>query len=272
MFLLFALGVAASLLVGSMLLMEYGRRLGAEQVARTGNPVTGLGAVESAVFALMGLLLAFAISGGLQRFDERRQLLVQEANAVSSAYGLADLLQDGAKDRIRSELKSYLEARIALFELPVGYSILDGQEIYSHEQQAKIDQHRHQVWEDAVTSCRETPNTVACVLLLPALNRVFEAARLRSGVNERHPPTIVHIMLFGLGLGGSLLAGFGMGASGSRSWLHLLTFASALAVTLYVITDLEFPRVGIIVVGDFDHFLKDVLADMNRGQPAAPPN
>jgi hypothetical protein len=72
-------------------------------------------------------------------------------------------------------------------------------------------------------------------------------------------------MLFGLGLGGSLLAGFGMGASGSRSWLHMLTFAGALAIALYVITDIEFPRVGLVRVDNFDHFLSDVLEQMKRG-------
>jgi hypothetical protein len=48
--------------------------------------MAGLTTVEGAVFALIGLLLAFTISGALQRFDERRQLVIQEANAVSTAY------------------------------------------------------------------------------------------------------------------------------------------------------------------------------------------
>ncbi|MGC1747998.1 MAG: hypothetical protein WA778_08390 [Pseudolabrys sp.] len=45
--------------------------------------MAGLTTVEGAVFALIGLLLAFTISGALQRFDERRQLVIQEANAVA---------------------------------------------------------------------------------------------------------------------------------------------------------------------------------------------
>ena len=49
-------------------------------------------------------------------------------------------------------------------------------------------------------------------------------------------------MLFGLGLGGLCLAGFGMAAAETRSWVHMVTFATALAIALYVITDIEFPR------------------------------
>ena len=69
-------------------------------------------------------------------------------------------------------------------------------------------------------------------------------------------------MLFGLGLAASTLAGFGMAASKSRSWLHMMTFAGALSVTLYVITDIEFPRLGLITVEYYDGFLYQVLAQM----------
>jgi fructose-1-phosphate kinase PfkB-like protein len=65
--------------------------------------------------------------------------------------------------------------------------------------------------------------------------------------------------LFGLALGGSLLAGFSMAASKSQSLIHIVTFAAALAVTLYIVTDIEFPRMGLIRVGSFDHFLSDTL-------------
>jgi hypothetical protein len=90
----------------------------------------------------------------------------------------------------------------------------------------------------------------------------FDIARLRGGAAEKHPPHIVYVMLFGLGLGGSLLAGFGMAAAKARSWIHMVGFAATLAATLYVITDLEFPRLGLVRIDDFDHFLVDVYEKM----------
>jgi hypothetical protein len=53
-------------------------------------------------------------------------------------------------------------------------------------------------------------------------------------------------MLFGLGLGCSLLAGFGMAASAGHSWIHMVLFAATLTVALYVVTDMEYPRLGLI--------------------------
>ena len=69
-------------------------------------------------------------------------------------------------------------------------------------------------------------------------------------------------MLFGLGLGCSLLAGFGMAASAGRSWIHMLIFAGTLTVALYVVTDMEYPRLGLIRIENFDHFLADAYNQM----------
>jgi hypothetical protein len=77
-FLLFSSAVAVTFFISSLILMNWGRRLGARYLVCEGAPtVTGLNAIEGAVFALMGLVLAFAISGALQRFDERKPSLHQ---------------------------------------------------------------------------------------------------------------------------------------------------------------------------------------------------
>jgi hypothetical protein len=87
----------------------------------------------------------------------------------------------------------------------------------------------------------------------------FEAATPRSGANQRHPPQAIYLMLFGVALRGSLLAGLFMAASKSQSLIHIVMFAAALAVTLYIVTDIEFPRMGLIRVTSFDHFLSETL-------------
>lgn len=65
---------AASWLVGMLLMMEIGRRAGLRRLARDPEKgMAGLGAIEGAVFALFGLLIAFTFSGGASRLDSRRQ-------------------------------------------------------------------------------------------------------------------------------------------------------------------------------------------------------
>lgn len=258
-FMLFALGAALAMFGGSVLLMNYGRRLGMRHMREDGrNSMVGLNAVEGAVFALLGLLLAFALSGALQRFDERRQLILQEANAIRAAYDRLDVLEGDARHELKAELKEYLNQRLELYRLPITFSISKGASVYSSEQQDKIAALRSTVWQGAVINCSKSTNTSACSLLLPVLTAAFDAALLRTGAAERHPPQIIYMMLFGLGLGGSLLAGFGMAASPKRSWMHILTFAAAMSIALYIITDIEFPRAGLIRVDYFDCYLEDL--------------
>jgi hypothetical protein len=263
-FLLFAVGAALAMFVGSLALIEAGRRLGLRRLAQEGTgAMAGLSAIEGAVFALMGLLLAFTLSGALQRFDERRTLILREANAIGTAYDRLGLLDEQSRVDLRAKLKSYLTERLRLDQLPIGFSIIEDRSIFDAGELRKTAEVKRQVWDGAVTACSRMPTTVPCNLILPAVNVAFEAARDRAGANERHPPRILYIMLFSLGLGGSLLAGFGMGASQKRSLTHMITFAAAMSVALYIITDIEFPRQGLITVAYFDSFLEQVLNSMN---------
>ncbi len=53
-----------------------------------------------------------------------------------------------------------------------------------------------------------------------------------------------------------------MAATKTRSWVHMMIFAGALAVALFVVTDLEYPRLGFIRVDSFDHFTKALYDQM----------
>lgn len=160
------------------------------------------------------------------------------------------------------KLKDYVRARIDLYRIAHDFSLRDRTEIFSPEQQDKILGLKAKVWDAAVTACPQAGFRPACAQALPALTSAFEVARLRVGASQKHPPQIVYAMLFGLGLGGSLLAGFGMAAATARSWIHMVVFAATLTVTLYAITDMEYPRLGLIRIESFDHFLVDAHQQM----------
>lgn len=260
-FYLFSGGVALLILGGSLILLDIGRRIGRSYLQKQGvDSMPGLNAVEGAVFALMGLLLAFAISGALQRFDERRSLVMQEAVAWKTAGDRLLLLDTAAQERLRPKLIAYADARLKIYKEPIDFSFTDQAAAYSREALQKAKLLRDELWRDAASVCPFGISNTGCVLFLPSLSAMFEAADLRRGANERHPPQAIYIMLFGLALGASLLAGFSMAAAKSQSLVHMAIFATALAVTLYIVTDIEFPRMGAIRVDYFDHFLVEALA------------
>src|SRR5574338_642401 len=79
--------VFAIIFAPTLILIQIGRRLGARRRALDPEgAASGLGSIEGAVFGLMGLLLAFTFSGAASRFEARRQLIVQETNAIGTAY------------------------------------------------------------------------------------------------------------------------------------------------------------------------------------------
>jgi len=124
-FALFALAIAAVFFASSLVLLNYGRHLGLRYLRQQNEAanMAGLTTVEGAVFALIGLLLAFTISGALQRFDERRQLVVQEANAASTAYDRLGLFEGDVGRNLQTKLKDYVEARIDLYRMPHDFSL-----------------------------------------------------------------------------------------------------------------------------------------------------
>jgi hypothetical protein len=263
MFAFFSVGVATVFFVTSLVLLNYGRQLGLRHLRQEGaDSMAGLRTAEGAVFALIGLLVAFTVSGALQRFDERRQLVIQEANAISTAYDRLGLFEGDLARNLQSKLKDYTQARIELYQTSHDFSLWGGEELWPREQQDKILERKNKLSDATVAACPEANYRPACPLVLLALANAFEVARLRLGAAEKHPPHIVYIMLFGLGLGGSLLAGFGMATTKARSWIHMVIFAGALTLTLYVITDMEFPRLGLIRIENFDYFLVQVHDQM----------
>src|SRR5262249_15418878 len=100
MFALFSITLTAAFFAGSLLLLNYGRRLGLRYL-KAGESMAGLATVEGAVFALIGLLVAFTVSGALQRYDERRLMVVQEASAVSTAYDRLGLFEEDTAHNLR---------------------------------------------------------------------------------------------------------------------------------------------------------------------------
>jgi hypothetical protein len=102
------------------------------------------------------------------------------------------------------------------------------------------------------------------MLILPAIGRMTSIATERTVALKMHPPTIIFGMLAGLMLASSLLAGYGMAGGKSRNWVHMAAFVAILAVTFYVIRDLEFPRLpGLVGMSEIDNVMVDLRKSMH---------
>ena len=103
-FIVFSGVVSFTLLVACLGLLEIGRNVGKGHLATSGT-TAGFANVETAVFGLLGLLLAFTFSGALTRFDERRQLIVEEVFLQNNFVFQAELIHALAGDPINPRIR-----------------------------------------------------------------------------------------------------------------------------------------------------------------------
>jgi hypothetical protein len=246
-----------ALFLGMLLLLETGRRLGVRRLASDPEGArAGTGTVEGAVFALLGLLVAFTFSGAASRFDQRRDLIVEETNDIGTAYLRLDLLPPSAQPALRDLFRRYVDSRLEVYRKLPDLQAAMAQLAHSTKLQG-------QIWSQAVAASRtEGAPPSAAMLLLPALNQMIDITTTRTMAAQMHPPLVIFALLFALSLGGALLAGYGMAGGKSRSWVHMIGFAAVLAVAVNVIIDIEYPRLGFIRVATFDQALAELKDSM----------
>ena len=248
--------LAFGLFLGMLLLLELGRRIGGRRLAQDPEGArAGVGAVEGATYGLLGLLIAFTFSGAAARFDARRQLMVEEANDIGTAYLRLDLLPAEARDRLREMFRLYLDSRVDTYRKLPDVRAAEAEFARSLALQGEI-------WTLAVAAARAEPPSTS-TLFLPALNQMIDITTTQLTATRMHPPKVIFVMLGTLALVSSLLAGFGMAGSKRRSWLHLVAYAAINAGVAYVILDLEYPRLGLIRVDSFDQVLVELRQSMS---------
>ncbi len=256
----YAIGISlvSGLFFGMLLMLEMGRRIGHKHRSKDPEGTgTSYGAVDGAVFGLIGLMIAFTFSGAASRFDIRRQLIVEEANAIGTAYLRLDFLPAANQPALRNDFRRYVDSRLAVYRALPDIEAAKQLLTNSAEIQRKI-------WVQAVAACKsvDVNGNAVTSLVMTSLNDMIDITAKRTMALRTHPPAIIFVMLATMVLVGSLLAGYGMVGTRRRSWLHVIGFAGLMTVSVYIILDLEFPRIGLIRSDVFDQLLVEVRESM----------
>jgi hypothetical protein len=232
--------IFASLLIS----VELGRRSQRPKSGADGG--VGVSLMDGAVFALLGLLVAFSFSAAASRFETRRDLITAEANAIGTAKLRLDLLAEDDRTALKALISTYVQGRMESYT-----RASDGERFLAELVEDQALQER--IWQRAVAAVRapDAPPSAA-MLLLPALNEMFDITTTRAQLLGAHNPPIVYVLLWGSALVAGLLAGHGMNRQARDGRLHELGFAMVLTLALYVIVDFDYPRLGLIRVDGFD--------------------
>lgn len=236
--------VTAALFAGMIATEVLGIVLGRRRIARYGDRKTRSNAVDTLVFNLLGLLLAFSFYSATGRFDQLRRLVNDEINATGGAYQRLDLLPAPARDELRATFRDYLQSRIDVYRA----------EPETWEQPAAASRRlRDKIWREATAACNPaTCPAATTTLLFSSLTQMFDLATNQWLSSRMHPPMIVFAMLFGIAMLGGWLVGRDLAQLVPRSWVYLLAYPITLSFIVWVILELEYPRLGAIRIDDFD--------------------
>ena len=232
-------GVFLATVAVVLLAVEGGFRLGQYRRRRSEQedrpPV---GEMVAATLALLAFMLAFTFGLAASRFDVRRGLVIDEANAIGTTYLRAGLLPEPHRSDVRSLLREYVDVRLeAVQPGKLSQSIGRSEELHAR------------LWAHAVAVGEKNPGSIVVGLFIASLNEVIDlhAKRLALGVRNRIPGTIWAALSFVAIIGTSVM-GYHAGLAGSGRSLALLALVLAFSAVVTLIADLDRPQEGLLRV------------------------
>ena len=230
--------VVIALLFGSA---ELGFRMGlrlhkANDTTRKGQ----IGGVQAAVLGLLGLLLGFTLAMAVQRYDTRRRLVVQEANAIGSTYLRASLLPDAHQTAVKDLLRRYLDLRLKYWpQVDDPAKFAEGKRLL-----AEIE---GELWKHATEASREASNDITATFI-ESLNRLIDTDAERNAAIRGGIPSGVWLLVVMVAAFGCVTTSYRAGSEGARSKLVSVFLPLLITVVIILIFDISHSRVGLIKV------------------------
>ncbi len=194
--------------------------------------------VLGAVLTLVALLLGFTYAMSQGRFETRRQLVVEEANAIGTTYLRAKTLPEPRSSQIQELLRQYAALRVELARL----------RDESPEKILEVDNRSKRLhtllWSHATALARENPNPVTSIFL-QTLNETIDLHSKRLAAFRNRVPFAIYVVLFVVSIITLWLVGYYFGR---KHKAPILTTMVALLVVsvMWLIMDLDQPVRGAI--------------------------
>ena len=210
--------------------------------------------VRDGVIVLLSLLLGFTLALALPRYDLRRQLIVDEANAIGTTDLRAQMLPEPARGKSLELLRNYVDARVEFSETGGIPGASDAATARSRELQAAL-------WAQAKDAATASPTPITSIYVA-SLNDMMDLEAKRIAARHSRVPVSIWIMLFLL----SILACLSFGFSLRRRFLLSMVVAPLMiSIVMALIADLDTPNRGFIHV-DLTS-LRQVQSDLHSQTP-----
>jgi hypothetical protein len=233
---LWALSILTVVIV--LLAVETGYRLGAYFHARSKpEHEPSVTTMVQATLALLAFLLAFTFGVAAERFNDRRQLVIDEATAIRTAFLRADFLPEANKKEVQNLIRQYVDLRVRLVKDP------------THLAEALTESNRLQerLWAQAVTMGRANLDSDVAALFIESLNETtaVQSRRIAAALYSRIPENIWETLYFMMFLSIAAI-GYQAGTAGARNWPITGALAVSFTIVIIMIADLDRPMEGVM--------------------------
>ena len=228
----------AFMLVATGAGFHFGRKSEASTPDKTKSQIS---TIEAAILGVLGLLLGFTMSMAVSRFEARKQLVLEEANAIGTSLLRTALVPAPEGTEIASLLRQYIDVRVQ-------YGIAGNDAAQLDSLRTQTVRLQNEFWTRAAAYGRKDPNPVRAGLLLQSLNQAIDLESARRMAFQNHVPETVILVNGIVGLLSAMLVGYSFGLYGRRQIFSMSVLALAITLVLAVIIDLDRPRRGFIRV------------------------
>jgi len=229
-------GLFLAIMALVLISIEGGYRLGNYRRSRSSlEKEAPVGAMVGSTLGLLAFFLAFTFGLAANRFDTRRQVLLDEANAIGTAYLRAGMLPD-RREEIRVLLRDYVDTRLNAAQ---SGRIAEGIR--------RSEQLQEQLWTQAVALGEAHPTSIVVGLFVQSLNEVIDlhAKRVAVGVRNRIPG-VIWVALFAIAVLSLTAMGYHAGLAATSRSPAVLVVAFTFSAVIGVIADLDRPQDGFL--------------------------
>ena len=196
--------------------------------------------MAGATAGLLAFMLAFTFGSAASRHDSRKQLVIEDTNAIRTTYLRAALLPGSHREEVRRLLKEYVDLRVKAAQM--GKAELT-------QAVARLETIQDELWSQAVAAGHKTPGSIMTGLFIQSLNVMIDLHLKRLTVATRNRvPITIWVTLYFLAALAMFMMGYRAGLVGSRSLLVSLALVLSFSGVMFLIADLDRPRQGFIQV------------------------
>jgi hypothetical protein len=197
---------------------------------------------EAEVVGLLGLLTAFSFGMAVARFDARRQLILEESNAIGTTYLRTQFLPDPAGPELRQLLRSYVDVRLEYHRAAADRARV----LAAVQQSSKL---QAQIWSRVVRGASADPRATTTALLVQSTNEMIDLEAKRRAALFNHVPWTVYLMIGLVAATAVGVMGYAGGLTGRRWSFAAFAMPMLISAVITLIFNIDHPRVGIVRLG-----------------------